>query len=166
MRMRTVLASLFMITATAASAQSLPAEGNLEVTYTATNTNVLKPMNIGDGKDFVVLNQSMTAVNTAGNAVLNNMGGRCQFTRMSDLSTKGYEVRGWCTYADKDGDEIYERCEFLPGSPKCTLTGGTGTFQGIQADLQITSTPLKPGFDNITQAIGTKKGSYKIAKPI
>jgi hypothetical protein len=72
--------------------------------------------------------------------------------------------RGWCTYADKDGDQIFEECAVLPNSPKCTLNGGTGKFQGIKADLQITTNPIGSTYEGITQAIGTKKGTYQIPK--
>jgi hypothetical protein len=114
----------------------------------------------GDGKQFVVVNYSMTAVNNDGNPVLHMMGGRCEFGNVLDASNKPLEVRGWCTYVDKDGDQIVEQCAV----PKCTLTGGTGKFEGLHADLQITNTPLKPIFDGITQSIGTKKGTYQISK--
>jgi hypothetical protein len=164
--MRTLsLACLFVVAAGLAHAQSLPPQGEVNVTFTATNTNVLKPMPIGSGKEFVVINQSMAAINAAGNPVLNNMGGRCQVTRMGDVGGKPpFEIRGWCTYADKDGDQIFEQCAMLPDSPKCTLKGGTGKFEGIQADLQITVGPIKSTYDGITQGIGTKKGTYQIPK--
>jgi hypothetical protein len=88
------------------------------------------------------------------------MGGRCEFANVLDTSGKPSEARGWCTYADKDGDQIFEQCLV----PKCTLNGGTGKFEGLKADLQITTTPLKVMYEGITQAIGTKKGTYEISK--
>jgi len=161
--MRVLYASYFIVAASVAHAQSLPPEGNIDATFTATNSNVLKPMSIGEGKDFTVINQSMIAVNAAGNPVLNNMGGRCALTRTSD--GKSVDIRGWCTYADRDGDELFEKCDIVfPTSPKCTLSGGTGKFEGIQAELRITSTPMKGTYEGINQSIGTKKGSYKIVK--
>jgi hypothetical protein len=51
------------------------------------------------------------------------------------------------------------------GAPNnCKLTGGTGKFDGLQADLVITVGPLKSNYDGIGQAVGQKKGSYKIVK--
>jgi hypothetical protein len=77
------------------------------------------------------------------------------------IADRGKPVeRVWCTYADKDGDQIFEQC----APPKYTLNGGPGKFEGIQADLQITSTPLKTMYEGITQAIGTKKGTYQVSK--
>jgi hypothetical protein len=158
--MRVILISLIVVAAGSAYAQGVPPQGNVNVTYTATNSNPLKPMPIGDGKQFVVNNLSMTAVNNDGNPVLHMMAGRCEFANVLDASGKPTEARGSCTYADKDGDQIFEQCLV----PKCTLEGGTGKFDGLKADLQITSTPLKVVYEGITQAIGTKKGTYQISK--
>jgi hypothetical protein len=141
--------------------QSLPPEGPVSVTFTATQVPPAKPMPVGGGKEFMVLNVAMTASNDTGNPILNNMGGRCQLYRTIDTSTKTFEQQGYCTYADNDGDQIFERRD-KPDS--CKLTGGTGKFDGLQADLAIAGKPLKSNFEGITQSIGTKKGSYKIVK--
>lgn len=148
-----------------AHAQGIPPEGPVSVTFTATLTSPLKPMPIGGGKEFVVINQAMTASNDAGNPVLNNMGGRCQFTRLVDSSAKTVEMHGFCNYIDSDNDQIFEQCDFLPGAPNnCTLTGGTGNFENLQASLVVAVSPLKTNFDGIGQVIGQKKGTYKIVK--
>src|SRR5512133_2506809 len=101
--MRTLsLACVLVLAAGLAHAQSLPPQGEVNVTFTATNTNVLKPMPIAGGKEFVVINQSMAAINAAGNPVLNDMGGRCQLTRTGEAGGKPpFEISGWCIYADK-----------------------------------------------------------------
>ena len=52
-----------------------------------------------------------------------------------------------------------------PGAPnKCKLTGGTGKFEGLQADIVITASPVKTTYDGIALIIGHKKGTYKIVK--
>ncbi|MEH2543243.1 MULTISPECIES: hypothetical protein [unclassified Bradyrhizobium] len=148
-----------------AQAQSIPPEGPVSVTFTATPIPPPKPMPVGGGREFDLLNQAMTATNDAGNPVLNNMGGRCQFSRLRDPSANTMEVRGYCTYVDKDGDQSFEQCDFLPGQPNnCKITGGTGKFEGLQAALVITINPLKGNFDGINQVIGYKKGTYKFLK--
>jgi hypothetical protein len=154
-----------VLTAGNVQAQSMPPEGPVSVTFTAMQIPPLKPMPIGDGKEFVVINQAMAASNDAGNPVLHNMAGRCQLTRLADPSAKTVEMHGFCTYADKEGDQIFEQCDFLPGAPNnCKLTGGTGKFESLQAALVITSDLLKSNFDGIGQVIGHKKGTYKIVK--
>ena len=75
-----VLSSVaFFATVLGLNAQNLPAEGPLSISFTATQIPPAKPMPIGGGKEFVVLNMAMTASNDTGNSVLHNMGGRCQF---------------------------------------------------------------------------------------
>ena len=146
-------------------AQSMPPEGPISVTFTATQILPPKPMPIGGGKEFIVINQAMAASNDAGNPVLHNMAGRCQLSFLSDLSAKTVEMHGFCTYADKEGDQIFEQCDFLPAAPNnCKLTGGTGKFENLQAALVITAEPLKCNFDGIGQVIGHKQGTYKIVK--
>ncbi len=157
-------AALIAVTSNA-SAQSLPPEGPVSITFTATQIPPAKPMPVGEGKEFTVLNMAMAASNDAGNPVLDKMGGRCQFARTFDTSTKAMEQHGFCTYADNDGDQIFEQCDFLPGFPNnCKPTGGTGKFEGLQASLVITAVPVKSNYEGIVQVVGYKKGSYKIVK--
>ena len=74
-------------------------------------------------------------------------------------------LHGFGTFADNEGDQIFEQCDWLPGAPNnCKLTGGTGKFEGLEASIVIASMPLKANYDNITQSIGHKKGTYKIVK--
>jgi hypothetical protein len=161
-----VLSSIVLLaTVSAVNAQNLPAEGPLSISFTATQVPPAKPMPIGGGKEFVVLNMAMTASNDTGNPVLHNMGGRCQFARTINTGTKTIEQHGFCTYADNDGNQIFEQCDFLPGAPNnCKLTGGTGKFEGLEASIVITATPVKNNYDGVLQIIGQKKGSYKIVK--
>lgn len=151
--------------AVTANAQSFPAEGPLSVTFTGTQVGPMKPMPIGDGKEFTLIDWAMTASNDAGNPILHKMGGRCAFTRTTDTSTKKFEQHGYCTYADNEGDQIFEQCDSAVGGPtKCKLTGGTGKFNGLQAEMDITAAPLKSNYDGIAQLMGQKKGAYKIVK--
>jgi hypothetical protein len=102
-----------VLTAGTVQVQGLPPEGPVSVTFTATLIPPLKPMPIGGGKEFVVVNQAMAASNDAGNPALDNMSGRCQFTRLTDPSAKTPELHGFCTYADNEGDQIL-RAMLLP----------------------------------------------------
>lgn len=159
------LTSLALVAAGANSyAQNIPPQGSLSVTFTATQIPPAKPMPIGDGKEFTVINLAMTASNDAGNPILNNMGGRCQFSRIVDAA-KRVEQHGFCTYTDDNSAEIFEKCDFLPGSPNtCKLTGGTGKFEGLRADLVIAAAPVKSNYGGILQVIGHKKGTYRFVK--
>ena len=148
-----------------AQAQTIPQEGPVSVTFTATLIPPPKPMPIGGGKEYTVINQAMTASNDRGNPILHNMAGRCQFSRLVDTAAKTVELQGYCTYADNDGDQIFEQCDFVPGAPNnCKLNHGPGKFQGLEASLVITVGPVKSNYDGIAQLIGQKKGMYRIVK--
>jgi len=148
-----------------AQAQTLPPEGELHVTFTSTQVPPTSPMPIGDGKQYVQLDSIMAASNDQGNPILNNMGGRCQLNRLIDPAAKTVETHGYCNYADAANDQIFEKCDFLPGKPNtCELTGGTGKFQGLHASIVITSTPVKSTYGGILQIVGHKNGTYRIVK--
>jgi hypothetical protein len=164
--MKTLLVTTALaLSLASAQAQSLPPEGTVSVTFTATAIPAPKPMAISGGKQFVLVDYAMTATNDAGNPILNNMGGRCQLTRLIDPAAKTTETHGWCTYADADGDQVFEQCDFIPGSPNnCKFVGGSGKYQGIEGNVVITGIPLKGNIEGIAQLIGHKKGTYKIVK--
>ena len=165
-RVTSALAGATLLTLAAnAQAQSLPPEGELHVTFTATQAPPASPMPVGDGRQYVQSNMIMSASNDQGNSILNNMGGRCQLSRLIDAAAKTVETHGYCSYADADNDQIFEKCDFLPGKPNtCELTGGTGKFQGLHASIVITSTPVKSTYDGALQIVGHKNGTYKIVK--
>jgi len=154
-----------LLAAAGVHAESLPSEGPISATFTATPIPPPKPMPVGGGKEFELMDQAMVVKNDAGNPVLNNMGGRCQMSRLRDPSAKTVELHGFCTYVDKDGDQTFEQCDFVPGQPNsCKIIGGTGKFDGLKADLIITVQPLKSNFEGINQVIGHKQGTYKLVK--
>jgi hypothetical protein len=165
-RVTSAFAAATLLTLAAnAQAQTLPPEGELHVTFTSTQVAPVSPMPIGDGKQYVQSNSSMAASNDQGNAILNNMGGRCQLDRLIDNAAKTVETHGYCSYADADNDQIFEKCDFLPGKPNtCELTGGTGKFQGLHASVVITFTPVKSTYDGTLEVVGHKNGTYKIVK--
>ena len=165
-RVTSALAAVTLLTLAAnVQAQTLPPEGELHVTFTSTQVSPASPMTIGDGKHYVQSNNIMAASNDQGNPILNNMGGRCQLNRLTDPAAKTVETHGYCSYADADNDQIFEKCDFLPGKPNtCELTGGTGKFQGLHASIVITPTPVKSTYDGVLQIVGHKNGSYKIVK--
>jgi hypothetical protein len=165
-RVTSALAAATLLTlVTNAQAQSLPPEGELHVTFTSTQVPPASPMQIGDGRQYVQSNNIMLASNDQGKPILNNMGGRCQLNRLIDPAAKTVETHGYCSYADADNDQIFEKCDFLPGKPNtCELTGGTGKFQGLHASIVITFTPVKSTYQGTLQIVGHKNGTYKIVK--
>jgi hypothetical protein len=165
-RMTSVLAAAALLTLMVnAQAQSIPPQGDLHVTFTSTQVPPGNPMPTGDGKQYVQTDSIMTAKNDQGNPILNNMGGRCQLTRLLDSAAKTMEVHGYCTYSDADNDQVFEKCDFIPGKPNtCELTGGTGKFAGLQASIIITVAPVKSTYAGTAQFVGHKDGTYKMVK--
>jgi hypothetical protein len=169
--LKSALTMIALVTlASNAQAQSIPPEGELHVTFTTAAVPPIGPMPIGEGRQYVQANLIMTAFNSQGNPILNNMGGRCQLTRLME-SGKIVEQHGYCTYTDADNDQIFEKCDVAAGQALpagatnlCTLTGGTGKFQGLQASLVIDSTPIKSTYEGAFQGIGHKNGTYKIVR--
>ncbi|MGY4488410.1 hypothetical protein ACVWWR_007601 [Bradyrhizobium sp. LM3.2] len=120
-----LLSVAVVLITTGVQAQSMPPEGAVSVIFTATPIPAPKPMPIGGGREFVLMNQAMAASNEAGIPVLNNMGGRCQLSRLTDSSAKTAEIHGFCTYVDKDGDQVFEQCDWMPASPNnCNMNRG------------------------------------------
>jgi hypothetical protein len=150
-----------------AQAQSIPPQGELHVTFTATSVPPVKPMDIGDGKQYLQVNLIMSASNDQGNPILNNMGGRCQLTRLME-GGKPIEQNGYCTYSDADNDLIFERCNVVPGQAlpagatnMCELTGGTGKFQGLQASVAITSIQSRAPTKGLSKSSATRTARIK-----
>lgn len=55
-----------VLATTSVQAQSMPPEGPVSVIFTATPIPAPKPMAIGGGREFAVMNQAMAASNEAG----------------------------------------------------------------------------------------------------
>ena len=145
-------------------AQSQATGGSLDLTFTATDVSPMKRMPIGGGKEFLVVTRAMTLSNDTGKPFMNNIGGRCQFANVFETAAKTVEQHGYCTYEDADGHQLYEKCDFVPGSPSnCAFTGGTGKYEGIQGSVTVSFQIIKPYFDGIGQIVGHKRGTYRYA---
>ena len=126
----------------------LPSEGKFSITYTAVNPTPSKAVSVGD-RDVTVSSSIMTAVNDAGSGLLHNMPGRCNFMTQTNKVAKTIETRGFCNYADRAGDQVFE--EFATdgpvtlGSPilfKGKWLGGTGKFEGLSGEFEFVPPPF------------------------
>jgi hypothetical protein len=154
----------------AAIAQDLAGEGKFSITYTGVNPNPIKPVAFGRDREVTVSPMIMTAVNDAGSGLLHNMAGRCILVTVVDRAAKTLEARGYCNYADRSGDQIYEEVSTAApvtlGTPFKYVgkwTGGTGKFAGLGGEFEITGSG-NVGPEGVFQAAGKKIGSYKIQK--
>jgi hypothetical protein len=151
-------------------AQELQNEGKFSITYTAVNPNPVKPVIVGKDREVAVSTSIMTAVNDDGSGLLHNMAGRCVSIGILDRGAKTLEVRGYCNYADRGGDQVFE--EFSTPTPVALgssvkyagkWVGGTGKFTGLSGEFEIsTSGNVAP--EGLFQAAGKKVGSYTISK--
>ena len=96
-------------------AQELPNEGKFSITYTAVNPAPSKAAVSVDDRDVTVSSSIMTGVNDAGSGLLHNMAGRCNFMTETDKVAKTVQTRGFCNYADRAGDQVFE--EFATDGP-------------------------------------------------
>jgi hypothetical protein len=149
--------------------QELPSEGKFSITYTAVNPAPSKAVSVGD-RDVTVSSSIMTGVNDAGSGLLHNMAGRCNFMTETNKVAKTIQTRGFCNYADRAGDQVFE--EFATdgpvtlGSPiafKGTWLGGTGKFEGLSGEFEIRPAAVLVS-DVLVQGAGKKTGTYQIKK--
>src|SRR5262245_53472733 len=84
-------------------AQELPSEGKFSITYTAVNPAPSKAVSVGD-RDVTVSSSIMTGINDAGSGLLY----RCNFMTETNKVAKTIQTRGFCNYADRAGDQVFE----------------------------------------------------------
>ena len=131
---------------TSAFAQELPSEAKFSITYTAVNPAPSKSVSVGD-RDVVVSSSIMTALNDGGSGLLHNMAGRCNFMSEINKVAKTVETRGFCNYADRAGDQVFE--EFMTNGP--APLGGPIVFHRDQH---------RTGVRTIESAYGTSHFSH------
>ncbi|WP_132256884.1 hypothetical protein [Methylobacterium segetis] len=153
---------------TANRSDSLPAKGDFRITFTAVNMNPMKPIMLDSKRAFTTGNSVMTAINQDGKGLLHNMAGRCTTAVTIDSDAKTFGYTGFCDYADKDGDHVFESYEYpvQPIAPyvkgSAEWTGGTGKFKGLSGKFDLRSSRLAAPVEGVTQTAGEKIGSYSI----
>lgn len=166
----TVALAVLLLPASAALAEDMPREGRFSVTYTGVNTSPSKPVPYGRDREAVVGVSLMTAVNDAGSGLLHNMAGRCHVVTLIDRGAKTQEMRAYCSYIDRAGEQIFEEVSTpaptglgQPARLTGKWTGGTGKFAGLTGEFDVTNSG-NIGTDGIYQAAGKKTGSYRLEK--
>ena len=165
-----VALSTLMVMVPPGQAQDLPAEGRFSVTYVLVNPTPFKPLPVGKDCEVTMSASLATAVNDAGSGLLHNMAGRCFTLITLDKAAKTLDARGYCNYADRAGDQVYE--EFATPSPQAIgpgmkingkWIGGSGKYAGLSGEFEITSSGNLSA-EGPSQTAGKKVGSYKISK--
>jgi hypothetical protein len=151
------------------TSQELPPEGQFRITYTAVNPSPAKPVAISATKDILMNNLIMTASNDAGSGLLHGLAGRCAILNTIDKAAKTVEAKGSCTYTDRSGDMVFEDVATTGPQPmgpvvalKGAWKGGTGKYAGLTGEFDIRSEGIM-ATESLTQSMGKKTGTYKIA---
>ena len=160
--------SLAALLASPALAEELPREAKFSITYVGVNPAPSKPVPYGKDREAIVGVSVMTAINDAGGGLLHNMAGRCIILTLIDRAAKTQQTQGYCAYADRAGDQVFEEVSMPAptglGTPAKFVgrwTGGTGKFAGISGEFEITNSG-NIGADGVFQAVGRKTGTYRI----
>lgn len=146
-----------LFAASAGWGQTLPKQGQIEATYTASGADVRNISVSGD--DAVYLFEStLLMTNNSKAPLMQNVTARCVEAGFSAGTATGY-----CVYSDKDGDKFVEAFTYQGGSTtgKGTLGSGTGKYKGIEGHFdwqQVLALPSDKGTYNY---VG-KDGSYRI----
>ena len=157
------------LAATPAGAQDLPAEGPFTINFTSTQFEPPAPIGIGPEREFGVFESHVLATNAEGRGLLHNLTGRCTGWFSIDRGAGTFEQHGHCQYIDPEGDLVWERFDFesQPLAPvriaSARWIGGTGKYDGLRGEFEIRVRPLRPASETVTQAIGSKQGTYRIA---
>ena len=149
-------------TARVAYAAGIPAEGPIDTTFTWTAKPQTMPT-VG-GREAYIAEEWLVLTAANLDSILDKLAARC--LAMGDQSTDGssYMERGNCTLTDADGDHVFETYDVTDGKGTGKLIGGTGKFQGITGELEITTAYFGSPAEGTYQGVGHKKGSYKIVK--
>jgi hypothetical protein len=148
------------------AAQELAKQGAFSATYTVSGTS--KTTAVGKDRAAYTNEFMMVLSNDAGKGFLHNMTARCIGFGLSDATAGTRKGTGYCTFVDADKDQIFEEWEGETsgrGSPfkgKAKWLGGTGKYTGMEGIYDFESTSLIPAAEGTFQAIGKKRGSYKL----
>lgn len=155
-----------VVLAASVAAEELAKQGTFSATYTVSGTS--KTTVIGKDRAAYANEFMMVLSNDAGKGFLHNMTAHCIGFGVNDAGAGTRKGSGYCTFVDADKDQIFEQWEGEAtgrGSPlkgKAKWLGGTGKYAGLEGIYDFESISLVPAAEGTFQAIGKKKGSYKL----
>jgi hypothetical protein len=157
-----VLSTLLLVASGAAHAAGIAPEGPIDSDFTWTERQQTMPT--AGGLQAFTAEDMLVVTATSPGSLLDKLAARClQFGEQSADGSQ-FTSRGTCTLTDIDGDHIFETVDLNNGTGRSKLTGGTGKFEGITGDIELTTTYFGSPADGVSQGAGHKKGSYRIVK--
>jgi hypothetical protein len=140
------------------SAQTIPKQGAIDVTYAAAGADVRE---IGTSSDDVVYlyESTLLMANNGKTPLLQNITAHCVEAGFTAGAGNGY-----CVYADKDGDKFVEAFNrpHAATSGKGNFVSGTGKYKGIQGQFEWQVVQALPAEKGSFHYIGKKTGSYRL----
>ena len=149
----TALAACMIMGGVTALADDMGTSGSFEVTYA--HGGSCKDIQIGDDNWAWSCKGRISAINADGDGVLHNMSGDCVMMGAGD------KLSGYCSFVDKDENQIFEQWEGSPDKGVGRLVGGTGKFADISGELEWTWAEL-PAPEGKFQGTGQKIGTFKL----
>ena len=151
------------------AAADIAPEGIIDSVFTWSAVPTSMPT--AGGRETYIADTMLVVTAAAPGSVLDKLGARCLGMGQMDAASGFDTSSGSCTFADADGDQIFETWEETTpaagvqakGTGK--ILGGTGKFAGITGEYEYTSDFFASAKDGTFQGVGHKKGRYRIAKP-
>lgn len=155
-----------------ASAQPAPIpefarEGDFTLTYYFANVTPanITPVPGGDNRTAVVNVNVAWLVNSAGSGFGHLMTGHCMNQQRSEGGVV-VESHGNCVYTDREGDQLFERTDRMPGDTFTTgqWIGGTGKYAGVSSTFEIRGVAIEAGRSELgyRMTLGVKTGHYTL----
>ncbi len=137
-----------------ALAGDLPKKGTYSSTWVFSGPYTV--IEVGDNGWAGISHFALVVWNDAGEGVLHDMTGDCVGMGLEA------EWSGYCSWADADGDKIFDHWKDVGERGTRTLLGGTGKYEGIQGtdEYEFVYTPDAP--EGTFHGHGRANGSYTL----
>ena len=151
-----------------ALAAEIPAEGQIDSTFTYISTSTDMPS--ADGNEVTSFDAHLVLTGNAKGSLFDQMVGHCMLAGLSNPKTGAVKLAGWCTYTDLEGDMIFAGDEESADSSasiaqgKGRILGGTGKYAGIAGEYSFTDEYFGSPEEGVYGGAGKKSGTYKISK--
>lgn len=150
---------------------ALEPQGDFALTVSLTESASATPVAIGNGQMAMAVTQTAHLFNESGEGFLNFAVGTCASYQVIDVAANTAEITGYCSYADADGDQVFEQfaTDGAVALDAISLTGmwlsGTGKYESLEGEVTTELSASVQQGDAVLIG-GRKTGSYTIANAI
>jgi len=160
--------SFAAIISSTANGQELEPQRDFTLTVALSETASGTPVAIGDGQMAMAVTQTARLFNEEGEGFLHFAVGTCASYQVINVGANTAEITGYCSYADADGDQVFEQFATEGAVPldAISLTGmwlsGTGKYESLEGEVTTELSAAVQEGDTVLIG-GRKTGSYAIA---